>query len=199
MPCCPPSLHCPKAPRGSVTCMKSLGLDASGGLEPRPLPQPLEQCSFCSITLRWVEKLLRGNKFGNGKGEMMAGGEEGAGALRVTAEDGVDMDVGGLGHQGPQLAGAGTSPPPSIRPGAAGCQCCSIKTPPRARNQIFLLPCSGRLIASDSKCIALIFSHFAEMGSILTSLPALKASQKREGHTKVGGKCRGWAINGAAA
>lgn len=48
--------------------------------------------------------------------------------------------------------------------------------PARAQNQIFPLPCSDSLIASDSKCIALIFSHFARMGFILTSLSALKAS-----------------------
>lgn len=71
--------------------------------------------------------------------------------------------------------------------------------PPRAQNQIFPLPCSDSLIASDSKCIALIFSHFARMGFILTSLSASKASQRQEGCIKVGGKCRGWAVNGAAA
>lgn len=37
------------------------------------------------------------------------------------------------------------------------------------------------------------------MGSVLTSLPALKASQRWEGCTEVGGRCRGWAVNGAAA
>lgn len=117
----------------------------------------------------------------------------------MTAEDGVDIEMGGLGHQGPQLAGTGTSPSHSVRP--LGCRLPVLlhQDPPRAQNQIFPLACSDSLIASDSKCIALIFSHFARMGFILTSLSALKASRRQEGCIKVGGKCRGWAVNGAAA
>lgn len=57
------------------------------------------------------------------------GREEGAGTQRVTVEDGVNTEMGGLGHPGLSLAGAGTSLPHSIRPGAARCQCSSIKTP----------------------------------------------------------------------
>lgn len=112
-----------------MTCTKSLHLEAVGGLEPRPPLQPPEQCSFCSITLHWLEKLLRGNKCGSREGERRGGEEEGAWVLLVTAEDGVDIEMGGLGHQGPQVAGPGTSPPHSVRLGAAGCQCSSIKTP----------------------------------------------------------------------
>lgn len=52
---------------------------------------------------------------------MMAGEGGGSWNPAVTVEDGVDKEMGGLGCQGPWLAGAGNSPPHSVRPGAAGC------------------------------------------------------------------------------
>lgn len=106
-----------------------LGLKVEGGLQPRPPLHLQGQCSFCSITLYLVEKLLSGNKFGSGEKEMMGGEKEEAEILQVTAEDRVNKEMGWLGHQGPQLDGAGTSPPHSVRPQAKGCQCSSVKTP----------------------------------------------------------------------
>lgn len=130
MPSGPPSSHCLKALRGSVTCMKSLGLDAVGGwLEPRPSPQPLELCSFCSISPHRVEKLLQGNKFGSGKGEMMAGegGESwnpagdwgGWGGLQMGGWDTRVPGWLGLGPALPSWSGLGlqaASAPPSRPP-----------------------------------------------------------------------------------
>lgn len=91
--------HCRQAQRCSVTRMKS---DTEGGLEPRPPLQPLEQCSFCSITLHPKEKLLQGNECGSGKGEMTRG-ERGGGWNLVG-------DCGGWGRYGDGRVGAPESP-----------------------------------------------------------------------------------------
>lgn len=61
----------------------------------------------------------------------MAGEGGGSWNPAVTVEDGVDKEIGGLGCQGPWLAGAGNSPPHSVRPGAAGCYAPPSR-PPRA-------------------------------------------------------------------
>lgn len=77
-----------------------------------------------------------------------------------------------------------------------------FQDPWRARNQIFLLPGSDSLIAIDSKCIALISSHFARMGSILTPAPVFKASRRWEGGRsgREGGRDRqDSAVKGVAA
>jgi hypothetical protein len=99
-------------------------------LESQPPLQPLELCSFCFVTLYQVEKLLWGNKFGKGEKKGEAGRqEEGAGTLRVTAEnrsmrrwENWDPGIPSWLGLGPALH---TVRP---RPEAAGCQC-SIKTP----------------------------------------------------------------------
>lgn len=192
-----PHPTCPKVQRLS-DLHEVPGLEAVRGLELRPPLQPPEQCSFCSITL-YHRKTASGKQVWQWKGR-----QDGRGGRRELEPCG---DCGGWGRSGDGRAGILGSPAgwgwnqPSPLHQAQGCRLPVLlhADPARAGNQIFLLPCSGSLIAIDRKCIALIFSHFAGMGSILTSLPALKASRRWEGCAKVGGRCRGWAVNGAAA
>lgn len=122
-----PTPHCRQAQRCSVTRMKS---DTEGGLEPRPPLQPLEQCSFCSITLHPKEKLLQGNECGSGKGEMTRG--ERGGGWNLVGDCGGWGSIWrweGWGTRVPGWLGPGPALPIPSGLGLQAASASSIKTP----------------------------------------------------------------------